>query len=137
MSDLSALPSSPVSGSRFKSRAGWQRLGRAWSCSWAGLAAAWRHEAALRQEVAVGAPLVALAWWVAATPLQAVALVAVVMLVWIVELLNSALEAVADSLTLEHHPLIGRAKDIASAAVMLSIVLAALTWGVVVLGRFG
>ena len=71
----------------------------------------------------------------AATLLQAVALLAVVVLVWIVELLNSALEALADSVTLEHHPLIGRAKDIGSAAVMLSIGLAALTWGVVLAGR--
>ena len=122
--------------SRFKSRPGWSRVRRALGHSLRGLSAAWRHEAAFRQEVALGVPLVVLAWWLAATPLQALVLTAVIMLVWIVELLNSALEALADSVTLEQHPLIGRAKDIGSAAVMLAIALAATTWGVVLAARF-
>ena len=102
-----------------------------------GLRAAYRHEAAFRQELALGVPMVVAAWWVAPTPLQALALVAVVVLVWIVELLNSAIEALADAVSTDHHPLIGRAKDIGSAAVMLSLLLAAATWAVVIAGRWG
>jgi diacylglycerol kinase (ATP) len=58
----------------------------------------------------------------------ALAMIASVLLVWIVELLNSAIEALADAQSTEHHPLLGRAKDLGSAAVMLSLMLAVATW---------
>jgi diacylglycerol kinase (ATP) len=80
--------------------------------------------------------MVLLAWFLAPTALQALALVAVVVLVWIVELLNSAVEALADAIEPGYHPLLGRAKDLGSAAVMLSLLLAAATWIVVVGARF-
>ncbi len=117
--------------SQFKSRGGLARIWRAVGYSRAGFLAAFRHEAAFRQELAVGLPLVLAAWWLAATPLEALALVAVIVLVWIVELLNSAIEALADRVSEEPHPLLGRAKDLGSAAVMLSITLAVFTWAVV------
>lgn len=115
----------------FKSRGGLGRIGRALSCSWAGLRAAWRHEAAFRQELAVGVPLLGVAVWLAPGRWQLLALVAPIVGVWVVELLNSALEALADAISLASHPLLGRAKDLGSAAVMLSIGLAVLSWALV------
>lgn len=123
----------PDATSRFKSRGGWRRVWRAGLHSRAGLVQAWRHEAAFRQELAIGVPLVMAAWWLADSATEALALSAVIVLVWIVELLNSALEALADAVCIESHPLIGRAKDIGSAAVMLAIGLAVLTWAVILL----
>jgi diacylglycerol kinase (ATP) len=99
--------------------------------SLAGLAAAWRHEAAFRQEVVVGVPLVAFALWRAPDRWQALMLVGSIMLVWLTELLNSAIEALADAVSPHPQVLLGRAKDMASAAVMLSLVLAAATWAAV------
>lgn len=123
----------PDASSRFKSRGGLRRIWRAGLHSRAGLVQAWRHEAAFRQELAIGAPLAVAAWWLADSAPQALVLSAVIVLVWIVELLNSALEALADAVCIESHPLIGRAKDIGSAAVMLAIGLAVLTWAVILL----
>ena len=117
--------------SPYKSRPGWRRLVAATAYSWSGLRAAVRHESAFRQELALGVPMIALGWWLAPGRWQALALTASIVLVWIVELLNSAVEALADSISVEHHPLIGRAKDLGSAAVMGSLVLAGLTWLVV------
>jgi diacylglycerol kinase (ATP) len=124
-------PPSPAPVSAFKSRSGLRRLLQASAYSWAGLRAAWRHEAAFRQELALGLPLIALAWWLAPGRWEALALTASVLLVLVVELLNSALEALADAISLERHPLLGRAKDLGSAAVMLSLLLALLVWAVV------
>ncbi|MEN9416725.1 MAG: Diacylglycerol kinase [Pseudomonadota bacterium] len=121
----------PPPDSPFKSRSGLVRIARAARYSWQGLQAAWRHEAAFRQELALGVPLLVLAWWGAPTAQQAMALSATVLLVWIVEILNSAIEAVCDALTTEAHPLLGRAKDLGSAAVMLSLLLCGLSYAVV------
>ena len=117
-----------MSESPFKSRGGLARIAHAARYSWAGLRAALRHEAAFRQELVVGVPLVLAAPWLAPGRVALALMVASIVLVWIVELLNSGLEALADSVSAEHHPLLGRAKDLGSAAVMLSIVLAALVW---------
>lgn len=117
--------------SAFKSRPGWQRVVRAVRYSLAGLRSAIQHEAAFRQELAVGLPLLLVGWMLAPGRWQALALSASVVLVWVVELLNSALEAVADGVSIEEHPLLGRAKDMGSAAVMLSIVFAVFTWAVI------
>ena len=124
-----ARPEPPPSA--FKSRPGLARIAAAARYSWKGLRAAWRHEAAFRQEVALGVPLLVLAWWGAPTPLQALALSATVLLVWIVELLNSAVEALADAVDAGPHPLLGRAKDLGSAAVFLSLGLCGLSYAVV------
>jgi diacylglycerol kinase (ATP) len=121
----------PSSGdSAFKSRGGLVRVWRALGYSMAGLRAALRHEAAFRQEVALGLPLMGLAPWVAPSRWAALAMIASVLLVLVVELLNSAVEALADAVSPEPHPMLGRAKDLGSAAVMLSLLLAAATWAV-------
>jgi diacylglycerol kinase (ATP) len=114
--------------SRFKSRGGFRRLAAATSYSLQGLAAAWRHEASFRLEVLLGLLLVPMALWLAPSALQALVLIGTILFVWLVELLNSAIENLADAVTIERNPLIGRAKDIGSAAVLLSLVLAAGVW---------
>ena len=114
--------------SSFKSRGYFRRLLAAASYSSSGLAAAWRHEASFRFEVVLGLLLVPVAAWLAPTTLQALVLVGAIVFVWLVELVNSAIETLADAVSLESHPLIGRAKDIGSAAVLLSLLLAAGVW---------
>jgi diacylglycerol kinase (ATP) len=116
--------------STFKSRGGLRRVWNAFTYSRAGLRAALQHEAAFRQELALGLPLVLLAPWLAPGRWQLLAMVASVVLVWIVELINSALEALADAISTEHHPLLGRAKDLGSAAVLFSLVMVVFTWAV-------
>ena len=93
-----------------------------------GLAAAWRHEIPFRMEVVAFAVFFPLSFLVGKTAVERALLIGSLLLVLIVELLNSALEATLDRVSLEHHPLIGRAKDIASAAVGLSLVNAAAVW---------
>ncbi|SDN82820.1 diacylglycerol kinase [Vreelandella arcis] len=93
-----------------------------------GLKAAFRNEAAFRQEVAITVILLPLAWWIGDGPVNWLLLVGSLFIVLIVELLNSAIENVVDRIGPEHHELSGRAKDIGSAAVMLSLLLAGLTW---------
>lgn len=123
--------SRPAGGdSGFKSRGGLRRVWNACTYSLAGLRAAVRHEAAFRQELAIGLPLIALAPWLAPGRWPALAMIASIVLVWLVELLNSALESLADAVSTEKHPLLGRAKDLGSAAVMLSLGLAGATWAV-------
>jgi diacylglycerol kinase (ATP) len=75
--------------------------------------------------------LVPLALWLPVSPLERLLLITVLLLVLIVEILNSAVEAAVDRIGLEHHELSGRAKDLGSAAVLLSLLIAALTWGTV------
>jgi diacylglycerol kinase (ATP) len=121
----------PASPNAFKSTGGVGRVFKAASYSYKGLRAAIQHEAAFRQELLVGVPMVMFALWLHPGRWQTLALVGSVVLVWVVELLNSAIEALADAISTEHHPLLGRAKDLGSAAVMLSLVGAAATWGLV------
>lgn len=97
--------------------------------SWKGLNAAFRNEAAFRQEVGITAVMLPFAWWIGEGPLSWLLLVGSLFFVLIVELLNSAIENVVDRIGTEHHVLSGRAKDIGSAAVMLSLIMAGLTWG--------
>jgi diacylglycerol kinase (ATP) len=119
-----------------KSTGGIARVFKAFRYSLQGLRAAVQHEAAFRQELALGVVLLALVPWVARSPWQALALIGVVLLVWVVELLNSALEALADAISTEHHPLLGRTKDLGSAAVLFTLLLAGLTWGWALWERF-
>lgn len=117
--------------SAFKSRGGLRRVLNATGYSLAGLRAAVRHEAAFRQELLVGVPLLVLVPFIAPGRWQALLMAGSVLAVMVVELLNSAIEAVADTVSLERHPLIGRAKDMGSAAVMLCLFFAILVWLVV------
>ncbi len=104
------------------------RVLRAASYSIAGLRAALRKEAAFRQEVILFVVLAPLAFWLGRNGIERALLLGSLLLVLIVELLNSAVEATVDRISKKHHRLSGRAKDMGSAAVYLSILLAALTW---------
>jgi len=108
-------------------------LWRALRYSLSGLAAAFRNEQAFRQELYAAAVLIPLAFWVGNTGVERALLVATVLLVMIVEVLNSAIEAVVDRMGSERHELSGRAKDLGSAAVFLALVLAVCVWGLVLL----
>ena len=116
--------------SAFKSRGGLRRIANAMRYSLAGLRAAIHHEAAFRQELVLALPLLLLVPWLAPGRWQALCMAGSVVLVLVVELLNSAIEALADAVTVEHHPLLGRAKDMGSAAVMLCLAFAAVVWAV-------
>ena len=116
--------------SAFKSRGGLRRVWLAVSYSMAGLRAAIRHEAAFRQELALGVPLLLLVPWLAPGRWQALMMAGSVLAVLVVELLNSAIEALADAQSVERHPLLGRAKDLGSAAVMLCLIFGAVVWAV-------
>ncbi|MBZ5485963.1 diacylglycerol kinase [Halomonas aquamarina] len=104
--------------------------------SWKGLKAAFRNETAFRQEVGIAAIMLPFAWWLSSDAISWLMLVGSLFLVLIVELLNSAIENVVDRIGTEHHVLSGRAKDIGSAAVMLSLIMAGLTWGLLGWQRF-
>ena len=113
---------------------GLARIVRAFGYSRAGFAAAFRHEAAFRQELALCGLLAPLGWWLGESGLERALMLGSLMIVLIVELLNSAVEAVVDRVSTEHHPLAKRAKDIGSAAVLLALGNVVLVWGLVVLG---
>lgn len=115
---------------------GWQHLVHSTRYSLKGLGAAFRNEAAFRQELGVCVILLPLAWWIGQGPVEWILLVGSCLLVLIVELLNSAIENVVDRIGTEHHELSGRAKDIGSAAVMLSLLIAGLTWGLLIWEKF-
>ncbi len=111
------------------------RIVRAGSYSFSGLRAAIRKEAAFRQEVILAAVLAPLGAWLGRTGIERLLLIGSLVLVLIVELLNSAVEATVDRIGKKHHKLSGRAKDMGSAAVYLSILLAMLTWALVLFDR--
>ncbi|MFW6093323.1 MAG: diacylglycerol kinase [Pseudomonadota bacterium] len=114
---------------------GWKRLAKATEYSLRGLRSAWRYEAAFRQECLAGVVLVPGAFVLGQTLVQTALLIAVGVLVLITELLNSAVEAAIDRMGGDHHDLAGRAKDMSSAAVALSLVLLGVTWALVALQR--
>jgi len=110
---------------------GLRRLRDATGYSAAGLLTAWRSEEAFRQEVLIGIFLVPLALWLGQTPVERLLLISSWLVVMIVEILNTAIEATVDRIGDEQHTLSGRAKDLGSAAVFLSLVLALLTWATI------
>ena len=115
-----------------KGRTGLDRIIHAAGYSWAGLKAAYTGESAFRQETWLCVVAAPLAFWLANTWEQAALLLGSLLLLLIVELLNSAIEAVVDRVSFERHELSKRAKDIASAAVLMALVLAAGIWGAAV-----
>ena len=115
---------------------GLQRIINAWGYSIAGFRACFKHEQALRQEVYALIILIPLGLWLGNTGVERALLVASLLIVPLVELLNSAIEAVVDRFGGEQHELSGRAKDIGSAAVMLSIILTGVVWLLVLVPRF-
>ena len=111
-----------------KARAGVERIVHATGYSIAGLSAAWRHESAFRQECVLAIVMLPAAWWVGRSWIEIALLAGSVMVVLIVELLNSAIETVVDRVSPELHPLSKRAKDIGSAAVMLALLTCTTLW---------
>ncbi len=109
------------------------RIFRAMRCSIQGIRAAWRHEQAFRQELLLCVLLTPLAFWLGHGGLERTLLLGPLVLLLIVELLNSAIEAVVDRVGTEHHELSGRAKDLASAAVLLAMANIVLVWALVLL----
>lgn len=107
---------------------GLRRLVNAMSYSLSGLLLAWQDEAAFRQEVILAIVLVPVAFMVPVGVTQRVLLVASVMLVLVVEMINSAIEATVDRVSMDIHPLSKKAKDMGSAAVLLALTNAILTW---------
>lgn len=118
---------------RFKSPRGLRRIVLASGYSLAGLKAAFSGEAAFRQLLLLGSLLIPLAFLIDVSRVERAVLVGVVVLALIVELLNSAIEAAVDRISLELHPLSGRAKDMGSAAQLLALCLVALVWATVLL----
>lgn len=108
--------------------AGTDRIWRAFGASYRGFWGAFAREAAFRQELAVAVLVVPLGLWLGDTGVERALLVAPMLLVLIVELINSAIEAVVDRVGLERHELSGLAKDLGSAAVLSSFGLLGLTW---------
>jgi diacylglycerol kinase (ATP) len=114
---------------------GVRRLVAATRYSLLGLASAWRSEEAFRLDVIIAIVAFPLALWIGSTTLERILLVGTIVLVTIVELLNTAIEYTVDRIGTDRHHLSGGAKDLASAAVFLSVLLACGVWGVAIWNR--
>jgi diacylglycerol kinase (ATP) len=119
----------------YKGRTGLERIAYAAKYSWQGLSTAVRSESAFRQEVVLAAMMLPAAWWLGRNWREVALLAGTVVLVLIVELLNSAIEAVVDRVSLDLHDLSKRAKDYGSAAVLLALVLCGATWAAALWNR--
>jgi diacylglycerol kinase (ATP) len=117
-----------------KGKTGLRRVWNALHYSLAGLRAAFKHEDAFRQEVFLAAVFIPLALLLPASGIGHALMIAAVLLVMIVELLNSAIEATVDRVSIENHPLAKRAKDIGSAAVFVALLNVLIVWVLVLLG---
>jgi diacylglycerol kinase (ATP) len=117
-----------------KGKTGLRRIWNALFYSFDGLKAAYRHEDAFRQEVWLALVLIPLALFLPVSGIGKALMMASVLMVLIVELLNSAVEATVDRVSLEHHRLAKRAKDIGSAAVLFSLINVAVVWLLVLFG---
>ena len=117
--------------SPFKGKTGLRRLINAFGYSMEGLSAAYKNEDAFRQELRLALVLIPLAAYLGRTGMERAVMIACVFLVVIVELLNSSVEATVDRISLDHHLLAKRSKDIGSAAVLLSLINLAVVWSLV------
>jgi len=124
-----------VQESPFKGKTGPKRVLNALFYSIDGMKAALRHEDAFRQEMLLAVILIPLAIFLEPSAVGRALMIASVLLVLIVELLNSAVEAAVDRISFEHHHLIKRAKDMGSAAVLVSLLNVCVVWGLILLGR--
>ncbi len=115
---------------------GLKRIWLAFIYSMAGFRSAWLGEAAFRQELVLALIMLPFSALLGRNALEYIALVGSVLLVLIVELLNSAIEATVDRIGLERHPLAKNAKDMGSAAVLVSLLLVLFTWGLIFIDRF-
>lgn len=114
---------------------GLKRLFGAFTNTWKGMLGAWREEEAFRQECLLAAVVIPAGLWLGPTGIARALLVTPMLLILVVELLNSAIEAAVDRIGAERHALSGLAKDLGSAAVFVSFVLLASTWALVLLDR--
>lgn len=119
-----------------KQNTGFKRIYNAFFYSMAGLCSAWKNEAAFRQESIIAIVLIPIAFWLGQSASQIGLLILPIFIVLIVELLNSAVEAAIDRISNERHALSKQAKDIASAAVFISLILFIVIWGLVIFERF-
>ena len=119
-----------------KGNKGITRAFRAAINSWNGLIYAFKEESAFRQELGLSLVLIPLAIYLPVTPIEKILLIASVILVLIIELLNSSVEAAIDRISFEVHDLSKRAKDFGSAAVMLALLLCGLTWVIILSGHY-
>jgi diacylglycerol kinase (ATP) len=126
---------SEAAGLRRTKQRGLKRVALASGASWRGLAGALRDEAAFRQELALAVVVIPLGLWLGRTGPERALLVAPVINLLIVELINTAIEAVVDRIGLEPHALAALAKDLGSAAVFMSFVLIGAVWLIVLLGH--
>jgi diacylglycerol kinase (ATP) len=126
-----ARPAAELTESPFKGKTGMVRILHAFFNSIAGLADAWRHESAFRQEILLAIVLIPAACWIPVSAVERALLIGTVLLVMIVELLNTSVEAAIDRISFDRHSLSKRAKDIGSAAVFLTLVLLAVVWGLI------
>lgn len=117
-------------------KTGLTRIIHASHYSWLGLKAAWRHEAAFRQELVMAVVLIPLSFVLGQSAAQIGLMVMSVLLVLMMELINSAVEAVVDRFGGEQHQLSGRAKDIGSAAVAIAILNLVIVWAVILVINF-
>lgn len=117
--------------SPYKGKTGLRRLLNAFGYSLAGFRAAYKHEDAFRQEIHLAAVLIPLALWLPATHIGKALMIGSMLLVIMIELLNSAIEATVDRISLENHNLAKRAKDIGSSAVLVSLINVVIVWGLV------
>jgi diacylglycerol kinase (ATP) len=117
-----------------KGKTGLKRVWNAFFYSLEGFKAAWKHEDAFRQEALLALVLIPLALLLADAAVERALMIASVLLVLIVELINSAIEATVDRISLENHQLAKRAKDIGSAAVLIALIDVLVVWGLVLLG---
>jgi diacylglycerol kinase (ATP) len=108
---------------------GIKRIFKATICSYYGFRAAWTHESAFRQELVMAIILIPLTFLLTDSANHWLLLFGSIMFVLFAEIVNSALEALADSVTLEHHVLIGRAKDLGSSAVFIALSFLLVVWG--------
>ena len=119
-----------------KIHTGWRRVVRATGHSARGLRDAWKFESAFRQEFVLFLLVLPLGAWLGRDWVERVLLIGSVILVLIVELLNSAVESTVDRISMDHHDLSRRAKDLGSAAVMVSLLLCAMVWACAAWVRF-
>ncbi|MBK9445335.1 MAG: diacylglycerol kinase [Betaproteobacteria bacterium] len=122
--------------SPFKGAQGLRRLINAFGYSRDGFAAAWKHEAAFREELMLAAIAIPAGLWLGRNGIERALLVGTILIVLIVELLNSAVEAVVDRVSAERHELSKRAKDIGSAAVLVTLMLAAAVWALILIPHY-
>ena len=121
---------------QLKKLGGVERIIKATAFSVSGLRAAWVNEAAFRQECVLAAVLIPVAFWIGQSAVERALLIGSCLLVLVVELINSAIETSIDRIGVEQHPLSGRAKDLGSAAVLMSLALTATVWLLIGLERF-